>query len=607
MIEDVFEPLALFRDRLRQEHAERVAAYFEELVERAGVDENANKQTIEEINRLAREMERKGARVSRRKILRGLVWAGFGAAAAVVTFFLYPLIVEGVHPSPESAAGLLAVAGVAAGLYWLIQRKLTPRIEALKQTLEELEQARQTQLAAAWAQMAPLNALFDPSVSPRLMAETVPRLEFDPWFSNGRLSELQEVFGLDPQFNEEQSILFSQSGVMNGNPFVIGERLRVQMMSHVYRGELDISWQATETYRDANGRLRTRTVTRRQTLHACVTQPKPSFSQDWFVIYGNEAAPNLRFSRVPVGLSSFDSERMKQREKRKKLKKLEAFSRNLDDEYGYTLMANREFEVLFHAVDRSDEVEFRLLFTPLAQKQMVDLLRDEQVGYGDNFSFRKINRINLVRPQHLRSEEVDATPAIFQHYDLSVARQRFNEFQNNYFKAMFFALAPLLTIPIYQQHRSHEDIYRDVLLRTPSNWTHETLANAHGDQSFAHPDSITRNLLKTQSVVRDDHTQEVAVSAHGFRGIQRVTQIRKFGRDGRVHPVPVKWVEYVPVSRSSRMVVREAADLDHATYARQTEGNAEWQRFFQQWQISPQTATLHQFLVSFIARQSGRG
>ena len=149
MIEDVFEPLALFRDRLRQEHAERVAAYFEELVERAGVDENANKQTIEEINRLAREMERKGARVSRRKILRGLVWAGFGAAAAVVTFFLYPLIVEGVHPSPESAAGLLAVAGVAAGLYWLIQRKLTPRIEALKQTLEELEQARQTQLAAA--------------------------------------------------------------------------------------------------------------------------------------------------------------------------------------------------------------------------------------------------------------------------------------------------------------------------------------------------------------------------------------------------------------------------------------------------------------------------
>ena len=58
------------------------------------------------------------------------------------------------------------------------------------------------------------------------------------------------------------------------------------------------------------------------------------------------------------------------------------------------MMANRAFEVLFHAVDRDHPIQFRLLFTPLAQEQTVKLLRDREIGYGDDFAFRKSRMMN---------------------------------------------------------------------------------------------------------------------------------------------------------------------------------------------------------------------
>ena len=164
--------------------------------------------------------------------------------------------------------------------------------------------------------------------------------------------------------------------------------------------------------------------------------------------------------------------------------KLEAFSRNLDDEYGYTIMSNRQFDALFQAIDRSDEVQFRLLFTPLAQQQMLNLLRDKTVGFGDNFVFIKDRMINLVRPAHLATTDITAAPSLFHNYDLAAAREFFNTYSNAYFRALYFALAPVLTIPLYQQPRSHADIYASVLGKTASFWEHEAIANFHGQHAF---------------------------------------------------------------------------------------------------------------------------
>ena len=41
-------------------------------------------------------------------------------------------------------------------------------------------------------------------------------------------------------------------------------------------------------------------------------------------------------------------------------------------------MANSEFDVLFGANDRDHEVQFRLMYTPLAQRNTVDLIKDKK-------------------------------------------------------------------------------------------------------------------------------------------------------------------------------------------------------------------------------------
>ena len=119
-------------------------------------------------------------------------------------------------------------------------------------------------------------------------------------------------------------------------------------------------------------------------------------------------------------------------------------------------------------------------------------------------------------------------------------------------------MAPLLAIPLYQQTRTHEEIWKDVLEpKASSFWEHETLANYHGEDKFEHPSSITRSILKTRVVRREDGECTVAVTAHGYRGEDRVDYEDVYGGDGKWHEVAVHWTEYLPVERTSNMCLSE--------------------------------------------------
>jgi hypothetical protein len=246
------------------------------------------------------------------------------------------------------------------------------------------------------------------------------------------------------------------------------------------------------------------------------------------------------------------------------LKDLEKFARNLEDDSDFTMMSNREFEVLFHAKDRNDEVEFRLLFTALAQKQMVDLLNDKEVGFGDDFSFIKSKKINFVAPEHLNNFDLDTDPEQFKGYEFDKVQEFFLRRSQEYFHNIYFALAPLLTIPLYQQTRTAKSIYGSDGVHSASFWETESLVNYLGENKFKHPESITRNILKTS--VTPDPDGKITVTANGYRGIERVEYVPVWGNDGRLHNVPVEWIEYQPVSRKSEIAVGVAdkgvSDLD---------------------------------------------
>lgn len=550
-MEDVYEPLQKYRDEFRAKFARLVADTFDQLARASGVDVAANAKLVDKIHDLERQTERERCARRWKGVLIALSAGGIAYLAFQIWRCCAPLW-DGHRVCPNVEALILFCVSLTGALT-LMFAVLIPWYCASTNSLKRLKKECEAAENNAWRQMEPLNRLYDWDLTTSLVERTVPRLAFDKYFTESRLQELKSQFGWSDEFNQNRSVLFAQTGQINGNPFVIGECLHREWGEETYTGSLDISWRERE--RGADGRMRT--VRRTQTLHASVRKPCPRFRNEKFVVYGNDAAPKLVFSRQPSELSGLEDGFFNNWRKRGEVKKLEALSRNLDDDLGYTMMPNKEFETLFHATDRNDEVEFRLLFTPLAQTQMLALLKDKEIGYGDDFSMYKTRRINVLWPRHLNESILDTNPSRFRDYDYARAQRTFQAFNERYFKDVYFAMAPLLAIPLYQQTRTHKAIYGDVLSRRSSFWEHESIANFWGEDAFRHPACITRSLLKTSVTRCADGTGKVAVTAHGYRGEDRVEYVSVYGGDGEYHDVPVHWTEYLSVEKTSHVVVAE--------------------------------------------------
>lgn len=229
------------------------------------------------------------------------------------------------------------------------------------------------------------------------------------------------------------------------------------------------------------------------------------------------------------------------------------------------MMTNEDFEVAFNTSNRNNNQQFALLFTPLAQESMLKLLKDTTAGYGDDFDFGKEKMINTIIPSHMQEINLDMNPEQYRHYDFEKAKEEFYEINARFFRAIYFALAPLLCVPMYQQIRSQQDIYGQDMERHSSFWEHEALANFWGQDRFKHPSCVTDCILKTEQSQRLGDDSTITVYAYGYRSEQRVEYVSRWGGDGKLHRVPVYWDEYLPVTGQGQIQMREDNDFKDAS------------------------------------------
>ena len=218
-------------------------------------------------------------------------------------------------------------------------------------------------------------------------------------------------------------------------------------------------------------------------------------------------------------------------------------------------MANSEFDVLFGAKDRDQEVQFRLMFTPLAQRNMVDLIKNNHEGFGDDFYFNKYKRCNIITSEHSQNWNMNTTAANYYSYHIDTVRSNFINFNMKYFKNLFFDFAPIFAIPAYMEEPSPTLEPYDEGLGNYTSYEHEVMANAIGYQSFVHPESSTEAILKTSLAERREDADVVSVTANSYTTVPRIDYIPVRGGDGNYHNVPVPWVEYIPVYKTSYMMV----------------------------------------------------
>lgn len=548
-----FDPLAAYEQQFAPAYAKASAELFDTMVTAAGIDVDANEVLNLRINRASEELSAQASALRKLQWQRALAIVGGCLAVAL------PWIVSAIANSQGMFLlwwGWLITALVAAGLATFAFRAayvLTPVIRSSKTQVAETTATRDSYIAEARRGLAPLQHQYRWNMLDGLSESSIPGLKLDQYVTYTRQDDLSLNYGLANPIGSNSSVLATQSGTYQNNPFVLFQVLNFQMGWKTYTGAITISWQELETYSDANGRSQTRMVTRTQVLTASVQKPFPEYYPTAFLVYGTEATPDLHFSRTPSKLSKLGDSKSANRKVERTVKKLEKQSRKGTQDNNFTVMANKDFAALFHATDRNDEIQYRVLFTPVAQQQMVNLLRDNRLGYGDNFAFQKTGKVITVWPNHLPDAaltEVPApTPESDEHWNLAAQRERFHRRSMAQFRDRYFALAPVLAVPLLHEPRTTAQVPP---APAPASWEQEAIANRYRG-SFRHPESVTEDIIKTQVINETDGNCTLQVTAAGFRGIDRVEFVPRLGGDKRMHLVPVPWVEYVPVQGTGKL------------------------------------------------------
>lgn len=501
----IYNPLESYEKSFKDTHFAKTSEFFDALEKRSGINVEENRETVKQYNFYLENVK---------KLTRKRNWLRFFRVLMIITLVLIPIVI------------------------W----KMTPKIRKLKEEIETADKKADELLALAHKQMEPLNRLFGERDCLELIEKTVPLLDFYDYFTAEHEQDMITNYDFGDVQDDETSTLDVLSGRYNENPFLFENKLVHTMGTETYHGYKTIYW--TEAYRDSEGRTQTRT--RSQTLHATVTKPKPFYNTQVVLNYGSQGGPELSFSRDATNLHRKSERQIEKHIKRgeKKLKRLtdKAIKENDD----FMSMSNTDFEVLFDALDRTNEVQFRALFTPLAQTNMVDLILSD-TGYGDDFNFYKYNRMNKIISNHSQGRVIKLTPDAYVSYSYDITKKNFIDKNTEFFKAVYFDFAPLLAIPMYRERPVHSLKPIPALSKTYSQRECEALSNLVDRSLTVHPNTKTEAIIKSTYRSSDGKIDETSVNSYSYDIFKRIEIVPMYGEDGRMHNVEVPWDEYIPL------------------------------------------------------------
>lgn len=547
---DLLEPRKAFLSTLQEEHHKNVCDYFSDLTKKAGTDTASNAATVKAYYLDLAKAKKVQENIRQFRTQRGwLITLAILSGLASVIF----LILAFAQVQPDLLALWIVLGLLLPGFIVLsciiIGSKINPKIKKNSQILADINKDADNQKSIAFSQVASLNALFDWNMHTNLVHKTIPLFEMDDNFNVERFQYLVDKFKFGANDNKQHSTIFVQSGAILGNPFVI-ETARIQTMGTcTYTGSITITY----TVRVSNGNGGSTTQTRTQTLTASITKPKPYYHYEKWVHYGCEAAPDLCFSRSPVGADNM-SEKEFQKFVRKKDEDLNKMSQE-KIRSGFTPLANSEFEALFNAMDRDNEMQFRLLFTPLAQTNFMDLLRNKD-PYGDDITFIKNKMMNSIRTEHSQAIDYLCDPRSFIDFDYEKIKNSFINFNDNYFQSFYFDMAPLMSIPLYQQYPTDEYIFKKKWAGNITSYESESMANSFNENYFAPQQAATPSILKSEFLRNEGVADRVNIHAYAFKATPQVEYVRKMGNDGCMHTIPVHWMLYEPVYQASQLEIQ---------------------------------------------------
>lgn len=546
-----FDPMDYYDKYLKTSIPENASKYFDDLVKKTHTDVNKNDITAQNIRKWEikdKEGEKKLG------LFKGLRVFLIIVAVILLVVAIISILACVNSDSGSTVALVLAIISpiVAVVIFVICFTILKTKIDQLKKEDEFNNKKLQELYSEARQELALLYDAFDEFDFDRIVKQTTDIFSIDPVLKPEKLLMLRDLYGLKDEPNIDESIVQVASGDIATNPYIRVRLFQKAIHNQTYTGSITISWSEWVS----DGRGGGHTVVRTQVLTASISQPAPFYSNGTYVIYGNEACPDLTFSRFPSGVDPDISENDLRKLEIKTEKHLAKMSRESISKGGsFTPLANSKFEGLFKAYDRNNDVEFRTLFSALAQQNMCELILRKE-PYGDDFSFFKRKKINIVSSNHGKRIPPYNCNAFYDYYDNKEMKKAFVKAIKDNFDSMFFELAPILCIPLYQQtdagYFDVKEHYQHV-----STYDAEAFANSMSPQLFMPDAATTPQVLKVNFNHSVGDTDFFTVNSYAYQGVPQVTYVSKMGGDGHMHDIPVQWTRYDPVSKTSTIGVRE--------------------------------------------------
>lgn len=541
-------------DEYKKVFKEKVKAnaekYFDDLAKSVNLNIDENHSLVKKYEASNNEYQLKNKSASNAKGLRVFLIILIVLFTIVGLILMCTSISGGISSHIVSFIVSIVLIVAAFACLLVVCLKINKIVKHRTNVANEAKKVADADLEKCYQNMRDLNMAFDYNMPIEIFNKTTPQIGLDDEFEMKKFAYMVDKFGLDVDNNANlsSSVLACKSGQIQGNPFLVIRTLNQEMYMHTYTGYTTYTYYTTET--DSKGN--TRTVSHTETLTASVTEPASRYFEKEILVFASPAAPDLSFSRKPTYSGSTDQKKLdkfvqKQTKRNTKLER-KALLDN-DPNTNYTMMSNDKFEALFNSTDRDNETQFRLMFTPIAQQNMVELITDSP--YGDDFSFLKDHKINYIFSNHALQFPYDTNPDRYVSYDFEKSKNIFVTFVCNFFENFYFELAPILSIPIYQQTKPFEFIYKKEYGFNINPYDQERMTNQLKQSNLLHELAKTQGINKTEYITSIGNIDIVNVKNDAFDMVPQVTNIPVTASDGHVVLVPVDWYRYDPVSKTT--------------------------------------------------------
>lgn len=552
-----YDPLDYYKNTLKDAFSANCEQFLNNVTNESKVDIGANEVTSNKIVAQNKKIEEQKDRLKDAKALRIFL--------IILSIIGIALIIVGALLIAQQTNQLVGIILIPVGIIVfiiplvVIFTKVNKKIDALSDCLDAFNKELQGLLDEARVQLSPFfNSLkFDDFIN--ICNMTTSMFKLDKELVPEKLLLLKGLYGYVDGFTEDESITDVMSGEIDTNPFIRCKIIDMKMIDKVYTGSRVVTW--TETYRDSEGRTQTRQCS--ETLVARITRKAPEYTTEDYLIYGNEAAPDLKFIRGPSGIKVGCTDKDVDKFVKSEEKRLNKMNEKATKAGGtFQALGNTKFDALFGAYDRNNEVQFRLLFTPLAQQNMIELITKAQ-PYGDDWSFFKNKKINIVSSFHGQKYFEYDPRFVFSYYDFKNVVASLKAYFENLFASLYFELAPLLSIPLYQMTDAGKyDVKQN--LRNVSDYEAESFVNHMDPKLFAHPSTKTTQILKINFKNSVSKSDVFEVTSHSFDEIPQVEQVSVMCRNGKSYIVDVPWFRYDPLSQVSSIAIKNNLNRDNS-------------------------------------------